>query len=88
MPELRFLQPLHDLLHAASLDERRCVLCHIPFSPSDPGEAQLPESSTPSALPLCPACRLASPPHGRLLPPVPALLRPCPTRPRACAENA
>ena len=58
MPELRFLQPLHDLLHAASLDERRCVLCHIPFSPSDPGEAQLPESSTPSALPLCPACRV------------------------------
>ncbi len=54
----RFLQPLRDLLHATSLDERRCILCHIPFSPLSRGE--LPPSSsdeTTAKIPLCPACR-------------------------------
>lgn len=48
----RFLQPLRDLLHASSLDERRCILCHIPFSPIHPAEPA-PRTATP----LCPSCR-------------------------------
>ena len=54
----RFLQPLRDLLHATSLDERRCILCHIPFSPLSGGE--LPAdggSGQRMRIPLCPACR-------------------------------
>ena len=52
----RFLQPLRDLLRAASLDERRCILCHIPFSPLDRGEMP-PEAVPRMGIPLCPACR-------------------------------
>ena len=52
----RFLQPLRDLLHATSLDERRCILCHIPFTPLDRGE--LPAEAAPRmGIPLCPSCR-------------------------------
>lgn len=52
----RFLQPLRDLLRAASLDERRCILCHIPFSPLNRGEMP-PEAAPRMGIPLCPACR-------------------------------
>ena len=52
----RFLQPLRDLLRAVSLDERRCILCHIPFSPLDRG-AMPPESVPRIGIPLCPSCR-------------------------------
>ncbi len=60
-----FFQPLHTLLNAAALDERRCTLCHIPYSP--PGSSlpdSLPEASGVTVrsgkrkqLPLCPSCR-------------------------------
>ena len=54
----RFLQPLRDLLHATSLDERRCILCHIPFSPLSGGELPADGSSGQRMrIPLCPACR-------------------------------
>lgn len=52
----RFLQPLRDLLRAASLDERRCILCHIPFSPLNGGQLP-PEGASRPPIPLCPACR-------------------------------
>ena len=66
-----FFRPLRQLLTATSLDERRCTLCHIPFSPSHALLSALGEqhetapSDTDSRtvpeleeLPLCPACRL------------------------------
>ena len=61
-----FLQPLRDLLHATSLDERRCILCRIPFSPVSSGAAHSPISPEDTPLPLCPACRLLLQPrtHG------------------------
>ena len=54
----RFLQPLRDLLHATSLDERRCILCHIPFSPAEPGELPADaDNEQRMQIPLCPSCR-------------------------------
>ena len=53
MPELRLFQAVHHLLHAASLDEKRCSLCHVPFSPSSQ------KNSVPFTSPdlsLCPSC--------------------------------
>ena len=55
----RFLQPLRDLLHNASLDERRCMLCHIPFSP------QQHDAPAESGVHLCPACRAQLRPRKR-----------------------
>ena len=75
----RFLQPLRDLLHATSLDERRCILCHIPFSPLNRGNCQpMPTTSSVcrSPLPFLPGPAPST--QGRLLPLVrrtPALLR-------------
>lgn len=63
---IRFLQPLQDLLHAISFDERRCILCHIPFSPAHserPPRPTLIGRPSPVLLPLaghrllCPACQ-------------------------------
>ncbi len=56
MPELRFLRSVRRLLHAASLDERRCALCHIPFSPSVSDSIQQQTGSLLSGLSLCPSC--------------------------------
>ena len=54
----RFLQPLRDLLHATSLDERRCILCHIPFSPLNRGELPADaDNEQRMQIPLCPSCR-------------------------------
>ena len=47
---MSLLQPLQRLLHAMALDERRCMLCHVPFVPAATG-------GTEEGLALCPACR-------------------------------
>lgn len=56
-----FFQPLHTLLNAAALDERRCVLCRIPYSPPGTALADPSGRATPTGkrrqLPLCPSCR-------------------------------
>ena len=50
MNTVHLFQPLKRLLHEAALDERRCMLCHIPFSPTATGEMD-------ETLALCPSCR-------------------------------
>lgn len=56
MSEPVFLQKIRHLFHAASLDERRCSLCHAPFSPV-PHDAACADSSSPlPGASLCPSC--------------------------------
>ena len=55
----RMLNPLRALLQTTALDERRCILCHIPFSPRQTG------SAAAEAIPLCPACRALLRPHAQ-----------------------